>query len=278
MKSKQTNKLRAGIITFPRVEAIKYEKYILSVIRKTKKDIRNALISFFQFNRDSYVDDLDLLFNDIRSQLLADETTLILNVVKYGRSILQFSRKQLVNSLKGLVSINVSDLPRTINTIDIFDTTQTSELLNSWVSTNVRLITSINSSLLDDVSNIIETSFRAGNSTPFISEEIATRFKVSDKKAKLIARDQTAKLHSNYIRQEHISLGITDYIWLTAGDERVRQSHKVLNNKICNWNNHDIYKDNKEDPWKDKSSIGGVELQVGEDFQCRCAIVALVST
>lgn len=43
------------------------------------------------------------------------------------------------------------------------------------------------------------------------------------------------------------------------------------------WEDASIYKDQSAQNWEDKSGIGGVELQVGEDFQCRCAIKAIVS-
>ncbi len=272
-------KVRAKVITFPYFQALKYEKYILKLLRDIKKDIKVALMSFFTVHKDDYIDDLNRLFDDIRSSIALNEDLIISNLISRGKSILGFSRKQLIASLSGLISFKgISTLEDDIgiNTFQSFNLSQ-NELLKSWVSTNTRLITSINEDLLNDVATIIESSFRAANSIDYIQDQIKTRFNVSDKKARLIARDQTAKLHSNYIKKEHLDLGITEYIWLTSNDERVRASHKVLNNKICQWMDATLYKNEDSSNWLHKSSIGGVNLQVGEDFQCRCSIKALIN-
>lgn len=52
----------------------------------------------------------------------------------------------------------------------------------------------------------------------------------------LIARDQTSKLNSELTRVRHLEAGIKRYRWRTAGDERVRHAHSMLNNHSRRWN------------------------------------------
>ena len=71
-------------------------------------------------------------------------------------------------------------------------------------------------------------------------------------RAKLIARDQTAKLFSNLSRIRQEDVGITGYIWRTVGDGAVRNSHAALDGKRFNWDA--------------PPSVG----HPGDDYQCRC--------
>jgi SPP1 gp7 family putative phage head morphogenesis protein len=149
--------------------------------------------------------------------------------------------------------------------------------VKSATLTNARLITSIEDKFLDDVAILIQDSYRSGLSANSISKQIKDKFGITENRARLIARDQIGKLHSDIVRDEHLSLGITEYKWLTSNDERVRASHKVLNEKICSWYDPTIYKDSVDDKkWKKRSSIGGVEKHPGQDYQCRCDEIAIL--
>jgi SPP1 gp7 family putative phage head morphogenesis protein len=274
-------KTKSNLILFPNLKVNKYEQYILKTINTIKKDIKESLVSFFNIHNDDYIDDLNFLFDNIKSKISLNEDILISDLISIGRATLIFSRSQIIASLRGLISINkVTDI-KNIG-VDIF-ASGNNNLLKSWVSTNTKLITSIARNLLDDVANIIETGFRAGNTISSIQEQIKIRFNVSDKKANLIASDQIAKLHSNYIRQECLNLGLPEYIWRTSNDERVRASHALLNDKICRWDDPTVYKNTpQETVWLKKSDlksnkgIKAPECQVGEDFRCRCTFYILV--
>lgn len=265
--------LKAKVLNYPTFQYKQYQKFLLGYIKRFTDLINQRLVDKLQaldrsneIRKDDYSDDIERIVQEIK-RIIENDIFLLNYVVKFGKSILGFTKKQLVNSLS--VKYN-TDLM-----VDIFEKDQ-DQLLKSWAVTNARLIKSIPLDLLDEVATIIETGFRAGSGLVDIKNQIKVRFNVSEAKAKLLARDQTAKLHSNYIRNEHLKLGIKDYIWLTVGDERVRHSHKVLNNKVCSWDDPTIYKDNIEGVWKKKSSIKGVLKQVGEDYQCRCSIYAII--
>lgn len=76
-------------------------------------------------------------------------------------------------------------------------------------------------------------------------------------RAKLIARDQTAKLFSSLTEERQTELGVEEYIWETVGDGAVRDTHEERNGKVYRWD-----------------AVG--EIKPGEEIQCRC--VAGMST
>jgi len=82
---------------------------------------------------------------------------------------------------------------------------------------------------------------------------------VTVNRARLIARDQTAKLNSTLNQQRQQNLGVTQYIWRTSGDGRVRETHKDNNGKVFNW----------DKPPKDTG-------HPGHDINCRCVAEPII--
>jgi SPP1 gp7 family putative phage head morphogenesis protein len=124
--------------------------------------------------------------------------------------------------------------------------------LNSFVKENVGLITKMEEDLLSDVEGTMQRSIRAGESSGNVAKKIQERVNVSKSRAKLIARDQVGKLNGQLTELRQTNIGVEKYIWRTAEDERVRESHKRNNGKKFSW---------------DKPPSTG---HPGQDIQCRC--------
>lgn len=131
------------------------------------------------------------------------------------------------------------------------------EQLQKWVDENVSLIKTIPEDTLDKMKDIVYDGFTNGKTTTRIVKEIQKAYGVSRRRAELIARDQTAKLNGQIQRAQQIDAGITEYIWSTTGDERVRKSHQELNGKKFSW----------DDP---PENSDGRKCHPGQDYQCRC--------
>ena len=74
-------------------------------------------------------------------------------------------------------------------------------------------------------------------------KEIRKVYGSSRRRAELIARDQTAKLNGQIQRAQQLDAGVTEYIWSTSGDERVRRSHRELNGRKFSWNDAPVNSD-----------------------------------
>jgi SPP1 gp7 family putative phage head morphogenesis protein len=112
--------------------------------------------------------------------------------------------------------------------------------------------------LLPDVSSLIESAHAEGLRVEVLAHELRERFNVSDSRAELIARDQVLKLNGQINRHRQLSAGVEEYVWLTAGDERVRESHAALDGQTFSWHS--------------PPAVG----HPGQDFQCRCQAIPLI--
>lgn len=129
--------------------------------------------------------------------------------------------------------------------------------LEAWVKDNVDLIKTIPHDTLDRMEQLVLDGYVAGRTTTVMARDIQNAYGVSKRKAQLLARDQTAKLNGEIQRAQQLDAGITQYIWETSGDERVRRSHAALQGKVFSWNDPPVTED-------------GRRCHPGEDYNCRC--------
>ena len=101
-----------------------------------------------------------------------------------------------------------------------------------------------------------------GRSFKKVANELADRFDISVKRARLIAEDQTNKLNAdlNRIRQEQAD--IDSYTWQHSGDERVRSRHRAINGREYKWG---------------ESTDAEAGLPPGQPVRCRCTARAVIT-
>ena len=126
--------------------------------------------------------------------------------------------------------------------------------VRNWASENIL-------SLRQTVATNAMAGYRASN----LEKTIQDNYKVSKNKAKFLARQETALLMSKYHETRYKDLGVTKYIWSTSNDERVRQSHKDLDNKVILWDSPPVV-----------DRMTGRTAHAGEDFGCRCVAIAVI--
>jgi SPP1 gp7 family putative phage head morphogenesis protein len=171
---------------------------------------------------------------------------------------LQRVASDTVNRILGLEAVRHTDqfmaAAKKAIGIDLRSVVQQEDLadyLTAAAARNVSLITG----LADDTVKRIEQT------VPTLRKALQEDFGVADRRARLIARDQTAKLNSdlNRIRQEQA--GVTSYSWLTSRDERVRERHRKLDGKVYKW-----------------GEATGAEqgLPPGQPINCRCVARGIV--
>ncbi len=148
--------------------------------------------------------------------------------------------------------------------IDLRSVVQQEDLadyLTAAAARNVSLITGLADDTVKRIEQTVLNNSIAGNSVTTLRKALQEDFGIADRRARLIARDQTAKLNSdmNRIRQEQA--GVTSYSWLTSRDERVRERHRRLDGKVYKW-----------------GEATGAEqgLPPGQPINCRCVARGIV--
>lgn len=148
------------------------------------------------------------------------------------------------------------------------------DLSRSWSLENSKLISSLAERYQEQVAQRAQDMVRSGIPPRQFAAELERQYGLATSRARLIARTETAKLNGQITRARQMALGIEIYIWSTSDDERVRESHKVLEGKECRWDDPEVYREIGETTWKSRRSIGAFIGHPGEDFQCRCVAAA----
>lgn len=129
------------------------------------------------------------------------------------------------------------------------------EKLEQLTAANVQLITSIHSQYLDKIQSAVMQAQVKGTPSKELAKQIKEIGGVTEKRAKLIARDQSSKINAALTRARHEEMGVTQYIWSTSGDERVRDSHAENDGKIFSYD--------------DPPATGNP----GDQINCRCVAI-----
>lgn len=131
--------------------------------------------------------------------------------------------------------------------------------LSLRLAENVRLINNLSDDQISRVEGLVYRNVTSGASARQLSVDLARDLLISKKRAILIARDQTAKLNADLNEARQRAAGFDKYKWLTAGDERVRASHRENDGKIF--------------AWADPPEATG---HPGHDINCRCVAIGIL--
>ena len=191
-----------------------YEKELIAYI----DDIEKRLFKKFKFLADS----------ESQEGILVFIMSYIENLPMFGKIALRFV--SLVNS------INKKKFATNLENIGFKEIINPSleAYLDLKRKENIELIKSIPLQLHAKLEEKLKEYYEnpQGKSLVKILEK---EFNVSRSRAKLIARDQTAKINHNLSRQRAKANGSKSYKWRTSEDERVRSPHKKLNGKVFKW-------------------------------------------
>lgn len=130
-------------------------------------------------------------------------------------------------------------------------------LLSGWVRDTIGRIDDMEDDQLAKIESIMVEGYaeRWETLADRIEEEIAD---VTRSRAEFLARDSVLTLNGKITAERQTAAGIESYIFTTAGDERVRESHAEL--------------DGQEFRWDDPPEVG----HPGEDYNCRCTAFPVV--
>lgn len=100
---------------------------------------------------------------------------------------------------------------------------------------NVRLIKSLGGQSLDKIETMVTDTVRQGKLTKELRNQLMEEYKITKRRAALIATDQVGKLNGNINRLRQKKAGVKRYEWNSAQDARVRPEHAKRNGQIYSW-------------------------------------------
>jgi len=230
-----TNELKRLIkeILVPQIPSM-----IVEVNAKTPDPIKN----------DDFIDKLKGLIITIREAIQGKVDETILQAEKIGLQIAAYNQAQFDKTTKSVFGLDLFvDQPWLVDQLKLFS------------SQNAQLITSIPDQELEQVAGIVERRLQEGERFEVVEQDLIKRFGITRRRAKLIARDQTTKLNASLTKLRQQELGVEEYTWQTAGDERVRPTHKA--------------NDGKKFRWDDPPNKTG---HPGTDVNCRCVAIPVL--
>lgn len=218
---------------------------------KKRKNTRLADMAVTAFS-------IDKVFEDIYIELdkLLQESFGLFKLKNKLQRIANLDQKLTIAEWKKVVSktlgINLLD--------DYYSGDYYRDMLEKWVSDNVELIKSIPNQSLVKMKEMVYQNYMKGSTTTDIVKGIQRQYGMSKRHAKLIARDQTAKLNADITESQQRDAGVSRYKWSGVMDQRERRSHRELEGRIISWDN--------------PPNVGGGRCcHPGKDYQCRCCAI-----
>jgi SPP1 gp7 family putative phage head morphogenesis protein len=153
-------------------------------------------------------------------------------------------------------------------------------VVDLWKAENFGLIKSLSDDYIKQLNHIVSEGVANNESMQKIMKSVrGMDNNISRTRATLLTRDQVGKLNGRLTKKRSLEAGLDLYRWSTVGDERVRPSHKNLNNKICQWSDNSVYANSVElaraGNWLSRDGANMYVGTPGQDIQCRCTSIPI---
>ena len=135
----------------------------------------------------------------------------------------------------------------------------TGYLIRQALEAQVELITSLPREAGQRVHKLTVEGLADSTRAAEIAKEILRSGEVTESRATLIARTEVARTASELTKTRANRIGCTHYIWRTAEDDDVRESHKKMNGKVVAFETPPTLSD-------------GTVTHAGQIYNCRCYI------
>lgn len=237
-----------------------------AILRGDSNEIRLDAIPGNSFDKMIYnlEDWISMYMPDI-SQLDENQlnNVILLGLGKTAEETIKFSEKEFEKMLEKGIHINV---PITAEWWD--------KMKTSWMEYNYELIVSNAKNYVSKINIIVEQGVVNGQSVQKVKEEIfkATQ-SLSNKHCKLLARDQIGKLTGQVEQAQMQEIGLELYVWDTSMDDRVRESHALMQGLLCRWDDASVCSYDGGKTWEPRPA-GAIDLHPGQDIQCRCSALS----
>jgi len=216
-------------------QEIVYSNAISKLYRLISKKVRQ---SFNNLESDKIVQIENEMYGELGKAYLATEvlskqfTNIALQLDSWAyRKLQNYIKKAMLKNKRKFFSIV---LQRDDPIIQDFITTYT--------KSNVELVQALGKQYIPQVSQLAGDTFFQGGSMKDLTYNLRQFTENNRNKAKFWARDQVGDAYSEFTHIRQTSAGITEYIWRTVGDNKVRGlnpkdewNHAQLEGMVFNW-------------------------------------------
>lgn len=255
MRGEKKKKVRP--VKTPKNPEVRYRRQLDVLVKKLKNDVNTNIVPLLRQLQPEYVNDayartLEQAFNNLRLSYVNINQQAQIVANSFVTNSNQANKRRFYSAMEDAVGVNLQSIVQNEDLEDI---------LVATTRENVGLIRSIPEEYFKKIETIVFTGTTQGSKAGSMIKQIQQTGKSTTKRARLIARDQSSKLNSALNQQRQQNLGVEEYIWRTAEDGRVRDSHANKNGKVFRW----------DDPPKDTG-------HPGNDIQCRCVAQPIIKT
>ena len=198
---------------------------------------------------DAWQDDLLRALSKIAREMVTPTNRAVQDMIALGPRVTKFNKEEWTKLIRSQYGVDPTKE----------DPKRFAQLLNVWAKNNALLIQDIPRKTMNQIKDATIETLQSGRSIEDMTREVydimSERTDVTDSRARLIARDQVAKLNGNLTQERQRDIGVDSYIWRTVGDERVREEHDAVDGETFSWDSPPSETDGNHP---------------GEDYQCRC--------
>lgn len=136
------------------------------------------------------------------------------------------------------------------------ESSPTGAVVQAALAEQVKLITSMPTRAAERVHRLAQETMSTGKRPAELVEEIMKQGDVTAAQARTIARTEVGRVQTELTKTRALSIGSEGYIWRTAQDVDVRDSHKAMNGKFVRWDS--------------PPTLDGMVGHAGQLPNCRC--------
>lgn len=203
-----------------------YEKRLKRAIREMEKSCLYWLSSSYKANE-------ELILDSATDNLLQVFRRLLRQWLRNFRELSEILPTWFVGKIRGYVTRNLVEQTKPLRDAGLgynltfrYMSQAERQIFAAIVEENVNLIKSIAQQSLTQVEGIVLRAIETGQDLYTLKKQLHHQFGVSERRAAMIARDQTAKATNNLARQRLLDYGITRAIWMhTAAGKTYRPTH-----------------------------------------------------
>lgn len=241
---------------------IQYNAKLQRLVKQVKADIAKEVMPLVRQLAPEYTQDA-VATTDAWSDLILSAMSRLMQKWQSER-VSSGANRMAAEFVQSSLKKSERDLGKSAG-IDVFSGSSVmQDYLKASAQQNAQLIKSIPAKYLEEVQTLVMANMRSGMRPGFIEKALKEQFGVTQRRAKVIARDQTSKIQGELAEKQQKSAGFEYFQWIDSDDSRVRHRHSEIANKVTAYGKG-IYR------WDNLPlSADGKPIKPGSDYQCRC--------